>query len=166
MKKLALRKTKNSISTSFSGDHILKEIEKQHNAVKERLAVIEISMKIMEIEEKEWDTFNKQASLKAANTKDSNRQATFERLKSISKNTATRYAEQRKKLETIQHELKDAAERLDESMAVLKIERNLHSIISSLPEEAALEPLAGFEENMREVKRVIYTADAVLELTR
>lgn len=165
MKKIALRKTKNSVALNFSGNHILAELEKQYDAVQERLLAMEISLKILEIEETEWKSFAKNSRVKAANA-NGNRQATFERLESISSNTAAKYSAQREKLENVRNELKDAAERLDESMAVLKIERNLHSIISSLPEEAALEPLVGFEENMREVKRVIYTADAVLELTR
>lgn len=168
MKKLlSLRNNKKALEKSgFSGDQVLSELEKHHKAVQERLSSINISISIMDIEKREWNSFLARSAKEAKTAKDANRRATFARLESISAKTASSYDEQRKKLAVVRDELEETSSRLDESISVLKIERNLHSIISILPQGADIEPIAGIEDNMRDVKRVLYTADAILELTR
>lgn len=165
MKKIALKK--NQIApVSFSGDPILAELRNQSDAIQARITSLEISMHIIKIEESEWNLFRKKAQNQAGNSQDSIRQATFDRLDSVATKSAARYAEQKQKIQSVLEELNEAAGRLAESVAMMNIERNLHSVMKSLPADVAMEPVIEYKENLREIQRVLYTADAVLELTR
>lgn len=167
MKKLAILKTNNSAEVyGFSGDAVLKDLQLQQDNVQNRLSSLRISMNILNTEEKEWTSFARQAKEQVEAATEPNRKATFVRLENIATKSANQSAEQSKKITKVGLELKDASNRLDELISVLKIEKNLQSVISNLSDYDSVDPLSGYDENIREIKRVLYTADAVLELAQ
>lgn len=144
---------------------ILAQLNDHLTAINKRFETAKFALKVVKIEIREWSILEKQAETKLNNaTKDN--ALPLKRLHGIARVTLERYTMREPDLTTIVDDLKRTKDRIVHAIRTVESDQKLRSV-SDLFNVDVFESLNfNLETEGEEIRKLCYTADALLELQR
>lgn len=158
-----IRANSGSTKIKYPGDKVLKELHKHEKDLTVRLDAIEFNEYIFNLESARWKQIASMAETKQANVIEK-QQVLADRLVLLSRATEGKYSERKDAIEETVQALRDTLSRIQNTIAMVETDQNLRSLTNML----SLDNFGGttFDLNAesREIKSLLHTADALLEL--
>lgn len=163
LKPFADKKDKALAPLTYSGDTVLTELRSHHEAVGERLDAAEFAYEMATRESIKWGELRDEAARKAQGAS-ANTLVALKHLHTVADKNASRYAERVPKLKEVVGELKKTFTRLTEALAMIEVDRNLRAVTDIFAIEGFSNETFSIETESREIKELLYVADALIEL--
>lgn len=145
-------------------DPILDKLRSHLKEVDSRLNAAQFAENILQFEEKEWTKLHEEAQKKLAKAREANKPA-VERLIQISSITADKYRNRGDELPNTIRNLEQVQDRLRTAIHTLEAERQLRDVTSMFDIHSFEAKKFDIEEQTREIKTLLHTTDALLEIT-
>lgn len=150
--------------TKKAGDPVLEKLHEHLQEVDQRLSAAQFADNILSFEEKEWTKLHEEAVKKLAKVKEANKPA-VERLIQITSITAEKYRNRGSELPETIATLQEAQEKLRTAIHTLEAEQQLQEVTSMFDIHTFEAKKFNIEEQSREIKTLLHTTDALLEIT-
>lgn len=163
LKPFAGKKDKALAPLTYSGDTVLTELRAHHEAVGERLDAAEFAHEMATRESIKWGELRDEAARKAHKAS-ANTLVALKHLQTVAEKNAKRYEERVPKLKEIVEALGKTHVRLTEALAMIEVDRNLRAVTDIFAIEGFNDSTFSIETESRDIKELLYVADALIEL--
>lgn len=147
-----------------AADPVLEKLHQHLTEVDKRLNAAKFADNILSYEEREWTKLHDEAVKKLAKVKESNKPA-VERLIQISDITAAKYRNRGTELPDTIATLEEAQDKLRTAIHTLEAEQQLQEVTSMFDIHTFEAKKFDIDEQSREIKTLLHTTDALLEIT-
>lgn len=149
-----------------AGGNLLPELEKHLETLDAQIETSSVSHAVVKLEIQEWNTMANRIQEKKANTKDANKLASLNRLEKIAHQSIKEYEAKQEKLQNLKgaYELK---ERIQSAISMIEVENSLRHVTHLFSDSTTeTETAISLEHETREIRRLLYTTESLMELTR
>lgn len=158
--------TRKSSTPDKFGGKLLPELQKHLKTLDSRLALFAQQKKIVDAELREWRTLEQAVRQKKNYIEDENKLASLERLHQIAQRMVADYEMKRNSLQSDKSTV-ELRERTHSAIAMIEVENSLRDVTSMFSDTAGAENNAfALEQETREIRRLLYTSESLLELNR
>lgn len=158
--------TRKSSAPEKFGGKLLPELQKHLKTLDNRLELFAQQKKIVDAELREWRILEQTVREKKKYIEDENKLASLERLHQIAQRMVEDYEMKRNSLQSDKStvELRD---RTHSAIAMIEVENSLRDVTSMFSDTTGAENNAfALEQETREIRRLLYTSESLLELNR
>jgi hypothetical protein len=152
-----------SHKTTYPGTKVLKELYKHEKDLSGRLDAIEFSEYILNLESTQWKKIVKVAESKQSVVVDK-QQVLADRLVVLSRATEGKYSERSDAVEETVKALRDTLNRIQNTIVMIETDQDLRSLTNMLSLDNFGGTTFDIHAESREIKSLLHTADALLEL--
>lgn len=158
-----IRANSNSPKIKYPGAKVLKELHKHEKDLSVRLDAIEFNEYIFNLESTRWKSIIGTAEAKQAIVVEK-QQILADRLVLLSRATEGKYSERKNAMEETVQALRDTLSRIQNAIAMVETDQNLRSLTNMLSLDNFCGTTFDLHAESREIKSLLHTADALLEL--
>lgn len=163
---LSLPTTRKNISHDKFGGKLLPELQKHLKTLDNRLELFAQQKKIVDAELREWRTLEQTVRAKKEYITDENKLASLERLHQIAQRMVADYEMKRNNLQSDKSTV-ELRERTHSAIAMIEVENSLRDVTSMFSDTVGAENnVVALEQETREIRRLLYTSESLLELNR
>lgn len=148
----------------YPGAKVLKELHKHEQDLSVRLDAIEFSQYILNLESARWKEIAEAAEKKHSMVIEK-QQVLAERLVVLAQATEGKYSERGSALEATIHALQDTLSRVQNTIVMIETDQDLRSLTNMLNLDNFGATTFDIHTESREIKSLLHTADALLELS-
>lgn len=149
----------------YPGQKVLKELQKHENDLATRIDAIEFTEYILKLESARWKTIAELAEGKEPATGNDKQQILSERLMLLSRATEEKYSERKQAIEETVKALCDTHSRIQNSIMMIETDQDLRALSNMLSLDNFVGTTFDIHAESREIKRLLHTADGLLELS-
>jgi hypothetical protein len=158
--------TRKSVSHDKFGGKLLPELQKHLQTLDDRLEIFAGQKKIVDSELREWRILEQAVREKKKYIEDENKLASLERLHQIAQRMVAEYEMKRDNLQS-DKSTAELRERTHSAIAMIEVENSLRDVTSMFADTAGAEHnVFAIEQETREIRRLLYTSESLLELNR
>lgn len=158
-----IRANKHSHEIKYPGAKVLKDLRKHESDLAVRLDAIEFAEFILNLDATRWKNIAAKAEEKQAVVIEK-QQILADRLVLLSRATEGKYSERRTAVEETVQALKDTLGRIQNTIAMIETDQDLRSLTNMLNLDNFGGTTFDIHTESREIKSLLHTADALLEL--
>jgi hypothetical protein len=158
-----IRSNVKSHKTKYPATNVLKELHKHERDLSFRLDAIEFSEYILNLESTQWGKIVKAAEAKQSVVIDK-QQVLADRLVVLSRATEGKYSERESAVEETVQALRDTLTRIQNTIVMVETDQDLRSLTNMLSLDNFGGTTFDIHAESREIRSLLHTADALLEL--
>lgn len=159
-----VRANKFSGKMKYPGARVLKDLRKHESDLTVRLDAIEFTGYILDLESTRWERIATIAEEKRAVVIEK-QQVLADRLAVLSRATEGKYSERKIAVEETVKALQDTLSRIQNTIAMIETDQDLRSLTTMLNLDNFGGTAVDIHTESREIKSLLHTADALLELS-
>lgn len=159
-----VRANKKTHKIKYPGANVLKELYKHERDLTVRLDAIEFSEYILKWESTQWKKLAKAAETKQSTVKEK-QQILADRLVLLSRATEGKFSDRENVLDETVQALRDTLSRVQNTIVMIETDRDLRSLTNMLNLDNLGDTTFDIHRESREIKSLLHTADALLELS-
>lgn len=158
--------TRKKSSHDKFGGKLLPELQKHLKTLDGRIEIFSQQKQIIDAELREWRTLEQTVREKKKYIEDENKLASLERLHHIAQRMIADYEMKKESLQSDKSTV-ELRERTHSAIAMIEVENSLRDVTSMFSDTAGAENNAFvLEQETREIRRLLYTSESLLELNR
>lgn len=158
-----VRANKFSGKMKYPGARVLKDLRKHESDLIVRLDAIEFAEYILNLESSRWKRIATMAEEKQAVVIEK-QQVLADRLVLLSRATEIKYSERKTAVEETVQALRDTLDRIQNTITMIETDQNLRALTNMLNLDNFTGTTFDIHTESREIKSLLHTADALLEL--
>lgn len=159
-----IRANKRSHEMKYPGAKVLKDLRKHESDLEVRLDAIEFAEYILNLDATRWKNIATKAEEKQAVVIEK-QQVLADRLVLLSRATEEKYSERKAAVEKTVQALRETLDRIENTIAMIETDQNLRALTNMLNLDNFSGTTFDIHTESREIKSLLHTADALLELS-